>query len=102
MATSPTLLDSAQQEVSVRMQRRARNGLSTYSNYLMNAEPSDPQYNAKIQAARNMGANPDTTVSSLLFWLSGDAEVKTQGDNISDQTLQSVVEKTLQKLYPLG
>jgi hypothetical protein len=102
MATSPTLLDSAQLEVSVRMRQRARNALLTYSHSLMNAEPSDPQYNAKIQAARNMGVNRDMTISSLLFWLSGDAEVKTQGDNISDQTLQSVVEKTLQKLYRLG
>jgi hypothetical protein len=102
MATSPTLLDSAQLETSQRLRQRVRNSLSTYANYLMATGPEDPQYDAKIQAAKNMGANPDMAVNALMFWLSGDAEVKAGGESIDDATLQSVVEKTLQKLYPIG
>ena len=101
MATTPTLLDSAQLEFSARLRQRTRNALSTYSNYLMATDAADPQYDAKIKAARAMGQNPDLTVSALLFWLAGDAEVKAAGDAITDATLQSVVEKTLEKLFPL-
>lgn len=102
MATpSQSLLTSAQLEYSQGLRQRTRNALSTYSNYLMNTDPADPQYDAKIQAARNMGQTPDTNLTTLMFWLSGDAEVKTAGEAIDDATLQSVVEKILTKLFPL-
>ena len=96
-----SLLTSAQLEYNQGLRQRTRNALATYSNYLMNTDPADPQYGAKIQAARNMGQTPDTNITTLMFWLAGDAEVKTNGDSIDDATLQSVVEKILTKLFPL-
>lgn len=101
MAASPSLLESAQLEYSAHLKQRARNALATYSQYLMNTDPADELYDSKINAARQMGAQPDQTVNALLFWLSGDAEVKAAGADITYTTLQSVVEKTLSKLFPI-
>jgi hypothetical protein len=75
--------------------------VSTYTNYLLNTALEDPQYGEKIAVAQRLASQSALVVSTLMFTLSGDAEIQAAGPCIPDATLQSIVEKTIQKFYPI-
>lgn len=80
---------------------RVRAATSKYSNYLLNTPDTDADYEAKINAGMRIANSADMVVSTLMFTLSGDAEVVAAGPGIDDATLQTVVEKTIKKFYPI-
>lgn len=79
---------------------RVRTATSSYTNYLLNADVADPDYDTKTAVGTRLAQQADMIVSQLMFTLAGDAEVQTEGPAISDATLQMIVEKTIKKLYP--
>jgi hypothetical protein len=81
--------------------RRVRVSVSTYTNYLLNSDPEAADYDAKVRAATQLANQSEMVVSTLMFTLSGDAEVQAAGPAIPDVTLQAIVEKTIQKFYPM-
>ena len=92
-------------QVSIRQNNwfrgRVETATSKYTNYLINTPPSDPSYDAKSQAGTNLARQSSQAVETLMFTLSGDAEVLAAGPAIPDNTLQMIVEKTINKLYPV-
>ena len=80
---------------------RVRNATSVYTNYLLNTAVEDENYDAKIQAATRIVNSIDSVVQTLVFTLSGDAEVQAAGPAIPDAQLQQIVEKTINKFYPI-
>jgi hypothetical protein len=80
---------------------RVRVSVSTYANYLLNTPEDDPQYAQKIGAAQRLSSQSALVVNTLMFTLSGDAEIQAAGPCIGDPQLQMIVEKTLLKLYPV-
>lgn len=80
---------------------RVRVCTSTYSNYLLNTGVEDPEYENKVNAGVRIAQQADSAVQTLMFTLSGDAEVQIAGPAIPDAQLQAIVEKTIQKFYPI-
>lgn len=80
---------------------RVREATSIYSNYLLNAATDDPEYASKISAGTRIASSADMVISTLMFTLSGDAEVLAAGPAIADAQLQMIVEKTIVKFYPV-
>ena len=81
---------------------RVEEATSVYSNYLLNAPTEDPDYEVKIQAGTRLAQQYLSVVDTLMFTLSGDQEVITAGPAIPEAQLQSIVEKTINKLYPVS
>lgn len=81
---------------------RVRVAVSTYTNYLLNTPAEDPQFQEKIDAAQRLATQSDSVVNTLMFTLSGDSEVQTAGPCIGDAQLQAIVEKTIQKFWPVA
>ena len=81
---------------------RVQVSVSTYTNYLLNTPTDDPDYDSKTAAGTRMAQQYQTMVSTLVFTLSGDSEVQAAGPAIPDPQLQSIVEKTINKLWPVG
>jgi hypothetical protein len=79
---------------------RVETATSKYSNYNLNASEGADQA-AKIAYGKQLAENSIMVVNALMFTLSGDAEVITAGPGITDALLQTVVEKTIAKLYPM-
>lgn len=80
---------------------RVEAATSNYTNYLINTDPSDPNYDAKIQAGTRLASQSQQAIETLMFTLSGDQEVIQAGPAIPEAQLQMIVEKTLNKLYPV-
>jgi hypothetical protein len=80
---------------------RVRNCTSVYVNYLLNTDTADPLYEEKIQIASRISQTIDNVVITLVFTLSGDPEVNAAGPAIEDAQLQLIVEKTIQKYFPV-
>jgi hypothetical protein len=72
---------------------------SKYSNYLLNTPDTDAEHANKWAAGKYIATNSGTIVESLMFTLAGDSEVLAAGPAIPDVQLQSIVEKTISKLY---
>ena len=96
-----TYTEAAALERNTWFVERVRVAVSTYANYLLNTPAEDPQYQAKIAQAQQLSKQNALVVSTLLFTLCGDAEVQAAGPCIADAQLQAIVEKTIQKFYPL-
>jgi hypothetical protein len=75
--------------------------VSTYTNYLLNTGEDDPQYADKVGVAQRLASQSQHVVTTLLFTLTGDSEVKAAGPCIDDDALQMIVEKTIVKFYPI-
>ena len=82
-------------------QSRVQQAVSVYSNYLLNATAEDPEYDAKINAGMSIARQSAMVVQTLMFTLAGDAEVLAAGPAIPDAQLQMIVEKTVQKFWPV-
>ena len=80
---------------------RVRTATSKYSNYLLNTATTDVEYEAKVNTGMRIAREADSAVQTLMFTLSGDAEVVAAGPGISDTQLQLIVEKTIKKFYPV-
>ena len=80
---------------------RVEEATSVYSNYLLNTVAEDPDYDAKIQAGTNLARSSMQVVDTLMFTLSGDQEVIAAGPAIPEAELQMIVEKTINKLFPI-
>ena len=80
---------------------RVRISVSSYTNYLLNTPIEDPEYDAKQALATRIAQQNAMVISTLMFTLSGDAEVQAAGPAIPDLQLQAIVEKTINKFYPL-
>lgn len=96
-----TYTEAAALERNTWFVERVRVAVSTYANYLLNTPVEDPQYAAKLAQAQQLSKQNTLVVSTLMFTLSGDAEVQAAGPCIADSSLQMIVEKTIQKFYPL-
>lgn len=96
-----TYTEAAALERNTWFVERVRVAVSTYANYLLNTPVDDPQYGSKIALAQKLASQSQLVVSTLMFTLSGDAEVQAAGPCIADAQLQAIVEKTIQKFYPL-
>lgn len=75
--------------------------LSGYTNYLLNTPSTDADHAAKTAYGTRIAQMSTTVVDTLMFTLSGDAEVLTGGPAIPDTQLQSIVEKTVTKVFPM-
>lgn len=80
---------------------RVEEATSIYTNYLINTGTEDPNYDAKTQAGTRIASQSGQVVENLMFTLSGDQEVIQAGPAIPEAQLQMIVEKTLNKLYPV-
>jgi len=76
---------------------RVRVSTSKYADYLINSTVStDNDYGLHI------ANNSLNIIPKLMFLLTGDPQVIAAGPSIDDATLQSIVEKNIQKLIPPG
>ena len=73
---------------------------SKYANYLLNTPVEDAEYTTKTVYGTRITQSSSMIVEQLMFTLSGDAEVLTAGPAIPDLQLQSVIEKTITKVFP--
>jgi hypothetical protein len=80
---------------------RVREATSIYANYLLNTPVEDEMYDAKINLGSRLSSSADMTVNTLMFTLSGDQEVLTAGPAIPEAQLQQIVEKTINKYFPV-
>lgn len=81
---------------------RVEQATSKYTNYLLNIPASDPDYEIKTSAGTRLANSSQQAVDTLMFTLSGDTEVIEAGPAIPEPQLQAIVEKTLNKLYPMS
>jgi hypothetical protein len=79
---------------------RVQVSTSKYANYLLNTPTDDEDYAARVSAGTRLASQYSQIVDQLMFTLSGDTEVIAAGPAIPDVTLQPLVEKTINKLYP--
>lgn len=79
---------------------RVEISLSKYSNYLLNTPDTDAEYEAKTNYGTRIAQSSSMIVDSLMFTLGGDAEILAAGPAIADTQLQSIVEKTVPKVFP--
>lgn len=96
-----TYVEAAQLARNTWFVERVGVAVSTYTNYLLNTGEEDPLYASKISVAQKLASQSSVVVNTLMFTLSGDAEVQAAGPCIGDQQLQAIVEKTIQKFYPV-
>ena len=80
---------------------RVRVAISTYANYLLNADAADPEYDQKISAGTRIANQSDYVLQTIMFTLQGDSEIQAAGPCIPDAQLQLIVEKTIQKFFPV-
>ena len=80
---------------------RVRTAASNYTNYLLNTDSADPDYQAKISTGQRIATQSEHVVQTLMYTLSGDAEVQTAGPAIDDATLQILCEKTIKLFWPV-
>lgn len=74
---------------------------STYANYLLNTPTTDADYASKTAYGTRITQSSTMIVDTLMFTLSGDAQVIAAGPAIPDVDLQSIVEKTIVKVFPM-
>jgi hypothetical protein len=79
---------------------RVQVATSKYANYLLNTPTDNEEYESKTAYGTRITQAYMQIVDSLMFTLSGDAEVITAGPAISDSQLQSIVEKTIVRVFP--
>lgn len=79
---------------------RVQVATSKYANYLLNTPAEDTEYAGKTAYGTRITQTYMQIVDSLMFTLSGDAEVITAGPAILDPQLQSIVEKTIVRVFP--
>lgn len=96
-----TYTEAASLERNTWFIERVRVAVSTYANYLLNTPIEDALYEQKVTVATNLAKQSQAVVSTLMFTLAGDAEIQAAGPCIADPQLQMIVEKTLQKFYPV-
>lgn len=80
---------------------RVRTAVSNFANYLLNTPTSDPEYDAKINSGMSLLRTIDTVMMTLMPALAGDSELQTAGPAITDALLQTLVEKTINKFWPV-
>ena len=80
---------------------RVRVAVSTFSNYLLNTPEEDPDHQPKVDAGIRLAQQIESVMQTLMFTLAGDAEVQAEGPAITDSQLQQIVEKTINKFWPV-
>lgn len=81
---------------------RCRTATANFANYLMNTPEADPDYDAKVNSGMNLLRTIDTVMMTLMPSLAGDSELQAAGPAITDALLQTLVEKTINKFWPVG
>ena len=81
---------------------RCRTAVENFANYLMNTPTEDPDYDAKVNSGMGLLRSIDSVMMTLMPALAGDTELQAAGPAITDALLQTLVEKTVNKFWPVS
>ena len=81
---------------------RCRTSVENFANYLLNTPSSDPDQENKVNSGMSLLRQIDSIMMTLMPALAGDSEMQAAGPAISDSLLQTLVEKVINKFWPVG